>query len=107
MAATMQDVAERAGVSIATVSFVVNNTKPVTPETRVRIEQAMADLGFRRNVVARALASRRTRIIALVYPALDHGIGGAIATSSPARPGRPAQPTTTWSSGRSATTPAS
>ena len=68
MAATMKDVAEAAGVSIATVSFVLNDTKPVTPETRRRIEQAMADLGFRRNMVARALASRRTRIIALVCP---------------------------------------
>ena len=77
MAATMQDVADRAGVSIATVSFVVNNTKNVTPQTRARIEQAMADLGFRRNLVARALASRRTRIVALVMAALDHGIRGA------------------------------
>lgn len=73
----MQDVADRAGVSIATVSFVVNNTKNVTPATRARIEQAMADLGFRRNLVARALASRRTRIVALVMAALDHGIRGA------------------------------
>ena len=79
MAATMKDVAERAGVSIATVSFVVNNTKRVTPATKLRIETAMAELGFRRNVVARALASRRTRIIALVYPALEHRFGGSIA----------------------------
>jgi DNA-binding LacI/PurR family transcriptional regulator len=68
MAVTMREVAEAAGVSIATVSFVVNNTKPVMPETRQRIERAMADLGFRPNVVARALASRRTRILALVTP---------------------------------------
>ena len=59
MATTMREVAEAAGVSIATVSFVVNNTKRVTPETRERIERVMAELGFRRNVVARALASRR------------------------------------------------
>ncbi len=55
-------------MSIATVSFVVNNTKPVTPGTRQRIERAMAQLGFRPNVVARALASRRTQILALVTP---------------------------------------
>ena len=66
MATTMREVAEAAGVSIATVSFVVNNSKRVTPETRERIERVMAELGFRRNVVARALASRRTQIIALV-----------------------------------------
>jgi DNA-binding LacI/PurR family transcriptional regulator len=68
MAITMREVAEAAGVSIATVSFVVNNTKPVMPETRQRIERAMKELGFRPNVVARALASRRTQILALVTP---------------------------------------
>jgi DNA-binding LacI/PurR family transcriptional regulator len=72
---TMRDVAQRAGVSIATVSFVLNDTKPVTAATRHRIEQAMTELGFRRNVVARALASRRTHIIAMAYPALDHKFG--------------------------------
>ncbi len=72
---TMRDVAHRAGVSIATVSFVLNNTKPVTPATRAKIELAMSELGFRRNVVARALASRRTHIIAMAYPALDHRFG--------------------------------
>jgi DNA-binding LacI/PurR family transcriptional regulator len=76
---TMRDVAQRAGVSIATVSFVLNDTKPVTAATREKIEQAMADLGFRRNVVARALASRRTRIIAMAYPALDHKFGFSAA----------------------------
>ena len=77
MAVTMRDVAERAGVSIATVSFVVNNTKPVRAKTRERIEAAMAELGFQRNLVARALASRRTRILALAYPMLDHLLGGS------------------------------
>lgn len=75
--ATMRDVAASAGVSIATVSFVVNDSKPVSAGTRRRIERAMADLGYRRNVVARALASHRTRIIALAYPALDHRLGGS------------------------------
>jgi DNA-binding LacI/PurR family transcriptional regulator len=75
VATTMREVAEAAGVSIATVSFVVNNSKPVAPETRRRIEEAMVRLGFRRNMVGRALASRRTRIIALVYPAMEHRLG--------------------------------
>jgi DNA-binding LacI/PurR family transcriptional regulator len=73
--AIMRDVAALAGVSIATVSFVVNDTKPVAPATRARVEAAMAELGFRRNLVARALASRKTRIIALLFPALDHRLG--------------------------------
>jgi DNA-binding LacI/PurR family transcriptional regulator len=75
----MRDVAHRAGVSIATVSFVLNGTKPVTAATRERVEKSMADLGYRRNVVARALASRRTHIIAMAYPALDHKFGFSAA----------------------------
>lgn len=72
---TMQDVADRAGVSLTTVSFVVNGTKRVAPGTRTRVEEAMADLGYRRNVFARALASRRSHILALVFPALQHRLG--------------------------------
>jgi DNA-binding LacI/PurR family transcriptional regulator len=75
----MRDVAQRAGVSIATVSFVLNGTKPVTAATRARVEQSMADLGYRRNMVARALASRRTHIIAMAYPALEHKFGMSTA----------------------------
>jgi DNA-binding LacI/PurR family transcriptional regulator len=76
---TMRDVAQRAGVSIATVSFLLNDTKPVTAATRAKIEQAMTELGYRRNVVARALASRRTHIIAMAYPALEHRFGMSTA----------------------------
>src|ERR1700704_5361212 len=71
----MRDVAERAGVSTATVSFVVNGTKRVAPDTHARILAAMEELGFRRNILARALASRRTRIIALLSPVLEHHLG--------------------------------
>ena len=73
---TMRDVAIRAGVSIATVSFTVNQTKRVSPKTRARVEQAMQELGYRRNAVARALASKSTKIIALLYPALQHHFSG-------------------------------
>ncbi|TDD12615.1 LacI family DNA-binding transcriptional regulator [Nonomuraea diastatica] len=68
---TMRDVAERANVSIATVSFVINGTKRVAPQTRARIEAAIEELDYRRNVVARALASSRTRILALLHPDLE------------------------------------
>lgn len=71
----MQQVAERAGVSIATVSFVVNGNKRVSADTRARVTAAMRELGYRNNVVARALASRRTRILALLFPVLEHRLG--------------------------------
>ncbi|ROQ04565.1 LacI family transcriptional regulator [Rathayibacter sp. PhB93] len=66
--ATMQDVARRAGVSIATVSFVVNASKPVSPETAARVREAMRELGYRPHALARALARRRSMMIAIVYP---------------------------------------
>jgi DNA-binding LacI/PurR family transcriptional regulator len=73
--ATMQEVAAHAGVSIATVSFVVNGTKNVSPATRKRVEASMTALGFRNNAIARALASKRTRIIALLVPSVEHRMG--------------------------------
>lgn len=70
--ATMQDVANLAGVSLATVSFTINNSKPVSDKTRTKVEQAMKDLGYRRNAVGSALARGRTFVLALLYPALQH-----------------------------------
>ena len=60
MAVTMREVAEAAGVSIATVSFVVNNTKPVMPETRQRIATAHASTLRRRPFCA--LGSERSDV---------------------------------------------
>lgn len=76
--ATMQDVARHANVSIATVSFTINNTKPVAPATRAKVEAAMRELGFRRNAMGRALASKRTRILALLFPAFEHKFSGTV-----------------------------
>jgi DNA-binding LacI/PurR family transcriptional regulator len=72
----MREVAARAGVSIATVSFVVNGSRSVSPTTHQRVTDAMAELGYTNNVVARALASKRTRIVALLFPALEERLGG-------------------------------
>ncbi|TNM70043.1 LacI family DNA-binding transcriptional regulator [Streptomyces sp. NP160] len=62
----MADVAARAGVSLQTVSRVVNGHPSVRPETRSRVERAVADLGYRVNGAARALVTRSTRTIGLV-----------------------------------------
>lgn len=72
--ATMADVARRADVSISTVSYALSGARPVSEETRRRIEAAMEDLGFEPNVLARGLARARSNIIALVFPEGDHGI---------------------------------
>jgi DNA-binding LacI/PurR family transcriptional regulator len=65
-APTMRSVAARAGVSVQTVSAVVNNKPGITPETRSRVMLAVQQLGYRPYSIARSLRTRRTRTIALV-----------------------------------------
>ncbi|MBM4418056.1 MAG: LacI family transcriptional regulator [Chloroflexi bacterium] len=66
---TRNDVARRAGVSTAVVSYVVNDgPRPVSAEKRARVLKAIADLGYRRDNVAAALSSRRSGIIGLLVP---------------------------------------
>jgi DNA-binding LacI/PurR family transcriptional regulator len=67
---SMADVAARAGVSGQTVSRVVNASPRVDPETRARIEAAMAELGYRPHRAARALRTGRTQTIGLVVSTL-------------------------------------
>jgi LacI family transcriptional regulator len=62
----IQDVARRAGVAIGTVSNVLNNPNLVTEQTRLKVEAAIAELGFVRNSAARALAARRTDTVGLI-----------------------------------------
>jgi LacI family transcriptional regulator len=63
---TIRDVARRAGVSSMTVSRVVNRTGYVRPETRKRVEVAVAELGYVPNSLARSLRFKRTKTLALV-----------------------------------------
>jgi DNA-binding LacI/PurR family transcriptional regulator len=70
----MYDVAARAGVSHQTVSRVVNGFDSIRPATRDRVLAAIAELGYRRNVAARTLATSRTRAIGVLAPAVtDYG----------------------------------
>ena len=66
--ATIREVAERAGVSYATVSHVINNTRLVSPETRARVLAAMEALNYRPNALARSLRQGKTHTIGLVLP---------------------------------------
>jgi DNA-binding LacI/PurR family transcriptional regulator len=60
---TIKDVARRAGVSIATVSYVFNESAPISDGTRTRVLKAAAKLGYRPNAIARGLRSRESRTI--------------------------------------------
>lgn len=68
----MSDVAARAGVSHQTVSRVLNGHASVRPETRERVLEAIAALGYRRNTAARALVTRRSGTIGVVTTGLPH-----------------------------------
>lgn len=68
---TLRDVAELAGVSPRTVSNVVNGYAKVTDTTREKVERAIAQLGYRPNVLARNLANGRSGQIVVVVPYLD------------------------------------
>src|SRR5690349_15672403 len=66
--ANINEVAEAAGVSISTVSYALSGKRPVAPDTRRRIEDAVRDLGYSPNAGARMLAGSRTQIFALTEP---------------------------------------
>lgn len=63
----LQDVAERAGVSMKTVSNVVRDYPHVSPKMRERVQKAIDELGYRPNVMARRLATGRTGFIAVAF----------------------------------------
>lgn len=65
--ATIDDVAALAGVSIKTVSRVVNNEPNVRPATREKVEAAIAALDYRPNLSARSLAGNRSYLLGLIY----------------------------------------
>jgi DNA-binding LacI/PurR family transcriptional regulator len=66
----LKDVAERANVSIQTVSNVVNGYVHVSDDTRARVQQAITELGYRPNISARHLRGAHSGLIALVLPEL-------------------------------------
>ena len=65
---TLAEVARQAGVSPSTVSYVISGKRAISEPTRVRVERAISDLGYHPNAGARALAGKRSHIIALVVP---------------------------------------
>jgi LacI family transcriptional regulator len=86
---TIADVARHAGVSKTTVSHVLSRKRPVSVGTRARVEEAIRELGYRPDGVARSLRTRTSHMVALIipditnpyYPALarglEDGLGGA------------------------------
>lgn len=70
--ATIKDIAHQAGVSISTVSRVINGNYPVRQEVREKVEKAMKDLEYHPNAIARSLRSNKTKLVALVVADLSN-----------------------------------
>ena len=79
--ASLQEVAQRAKVSIATVSRVLNKSDKVVPETRAAVEQALLDLGYRPSRVARRLrmSSGHAHLVGLIIPDIQNPFYAEIA----------------------------
>lgn len=72
MPVTINEVAKEAGVSITTVSRVLNNNYPVKKETRERIEEAIKKLNYKPNIMARGLITKKTSVVGVVVPGITN-----------------------------------
>lgn len=70
--ATIKDVAKKAGVSISTVSRVVNDSKPVSEEVRKKVESVIKELGYKPNEVARSLVTKKSSLIGVILTDLGN-----------------------------------
>lgn len=78
---TIRDVAERAGVSITTVSHVINRTRKVEPATAAKVEAAIDELGYRPNALARSMRRGTTQTVGVVIPDIANPFFGDLARS--------------------------
>jgi len=72
MKAIMKDVAKKAGVSTATVSHVINKTRFVKEETKIRVEEVMKKLDYYPNFAAQSLRTQKTKVIGLIVPDISN-----------------------------------
>lgn len=68
MSITIKDVAKKANVSISTVSRVINDSKPVSDDIKVRVVKVIEELGYKPNPVARSLVTKKSRLIGVIIP---------------------------------------
>ncbi|MGG1311479.1 MULTISPECIES: LacI family DNA-binding transcriptional regulator [Cohnella] len=79
--ATINDVAERAGVSVTTVSRVLNNRGYISEKMRQRVYRAMEELNYQPNEIARSLLRKQSNLIGLIIPNVAHPFFGEFASS--------------------------
>jgi LacI family sucrose operon transcriptional repressor len=77
--ATIKDVAEKVGVSVTTVSRVLNNRGYLSEDLKRRVHEAMRELNYQPNELARSLFRKKSNIIGLIIPDISHPFFGEIA----------------------------
>lgn len=77
--ATMKDVAERAGVSLGTVSRVINNAQGIKPQTLQKVQEAIEALNYLPDEYARGMKLNKTNTVALIVPTVWHPFFGELA----------------------------
>lgn len=77
--ATIKDVAERAGVTVTTVSRVLNNRGYISQATRKKVQSAMQELQYQPNEIARSLMRKKSMMVGLIVPTVAHPFFGELA----------------------------
>ncbi len=78
---TMRQVAQRAGVTVATVSHVINGTARISPETTARVKEAIREFHYVPNMTAKSLRSRKSRQVGFLIPNLNNSFYSRIAST--------------------------
>lgn len=72
MAVTIKDIAEKVGVSVTTISRVLNNRGYLSDDLKKRVQAAMEEMNYQPNEIARSLSRKKTNIIGLIIPDVSH-----------------------------------
>ncbi len=79
--ATIKDVAREAGLTVTTVSRVLNNRGYISAATREKVYRVMAELDYQPNEIARSLFRQRSKMIGLIVPTVSHPFFGELSTA--------------------------
>ena len=76
----LTDVAAKAGCSVTTVSRVINNYGYISQKTRKKVHEAMKELNYQPNSVARSLQGKKTKLIGLIFPDVSNPFFGELVS---------------------------
>ncbi|EFM09383.1 transcriptional regulator, LacI family [Paenibacillus curdlanolyticus YK9] len=81
MSVTIKDISKQVGVSYSTVAKALNNSPLVKEETKRKVVEAAASLGYRPNLAARSLVTKRTGLVGIVWPSVERAALSSLVTS--------------------------